>query len=539
MHGRGSRRPRGPPGCVRERHTCDTLWIDQLSIDQENKIEKKIAMQSMDLVYKHCTYAVGCLWTQLRTRHQVNLLISLLRGKIVSESRGSPTLARNIGSMTAYDTFSLIRSIVGASWWERAWILQEDYLAGLKMWLLIRCRDNIQPLDLEDTLYSLPGEIIIKSVDFKKYASLFCLAYLDETSEPDVRLECEKILSKAGKYNILHVYDEGKMKDQALTLHILEDLKGRKIRNRSDFPAIISNACDYNMRIDTASRRSQHRSLSLAILAQHVGNGELINNNKDYPGNTSGNVFEFLQHQSLQINAPFSTGALSFKKHCRLCVLRLSRTGVHAEGILWELSRDIWQSRFRRDTNLEYGAPDTTLKDQNRLSEYHRYHLDQFISFLTSRGYQTLAEDIKRHLLADENLTPVKREDYDEWSPIRCKNIMAAHIVNAIITGRCIRLGRLYSQSYTPYRAAFVCDELSAAGTDCLIFTSWNRTKEKAKEGRYQRSLAKFASLEVELDGKRPDGIPRLRIRQWINGLCFFRRESMFEVCFPWPGSLF
>ena len=24
MHGRGSRRPRGPPGCVRERHTCDT-----------------------------------------------------------------------------------------------------------------------------------------------------------------------------------------------------------------------------------------------------------------------------------------------------------------------------------------------------------------------------------------------------------------------------------------------------------------------------------------------------------------------------------
>ena len=83
-----------------------------------------------------------------------------------------------------------------------------------------------------------------------------------------------------------------------------------------------------------ASRRSRHCSLSLAILAQHVGNGDFINNNEDYPGDTSQNVFEFIQRQSLQINAPLSAGALSFAKHCRLYILGLSRIGIHAEGIL-------------------------------------------------------------------------------------------------------------------------------------------------------------------------------------------------------------
>jgi hypothetical protein len=39
------------------------LWIDQLSIDQKKTPEREIAMQSMDLVYKNCTYAVGYLWT--------------------------------------------------------------------------------------------------------------------------------------------------------------------------------------------------------------------------------------------------------------------------------------------------------------------------------------------------------------------------------------------------------------------------------------------------------------------------------------------
>ena len=408
------------------------LWIDQLSIDQVNKTEKKIAMQSMDLLYKHCTYAVGYIWTQLRTRHQENLLVSLLRGEIVSDNRGSPTLAKNVDPETAYDTFRLIRLIVGDSWWERAWIFQEDYLAGLKMWLLIRCRDSIRFPNIEDTLYSLPGEIIIKSVKFKKHASLFCLAYLDKTSEPNIRLECEKILSKAGKYNILDIHDEGKVKERTLSLYILENLKERTIRNRSDLPAIIGNACDYNIRIDTASRRSRRRSLSLALLAQYVGNGELINNKEAHPGDTSKSAFEFLQQQSLRIDAPFSAGALTFKKHCRLCVLGLSRTGIHSEGMLWKLSnRDVWQSGFRMDTDLEYGAADTALKDQNRLLEYHRYHLNRFVSFLMSRGYQTPAQDVKRYLLEDENSTPFKREEYDEW---RYKTIMAIYIVNAMIS---------------------------------------------------------------------------------------------------------
>ena len=49
------------------------LWIDQLSVNQFDGIERSTAVQSMDLVYKHCSFAVGYTGTEVQNMHQLDL----------------------------------------------------------------------------------------------------------------------------------------------------------------------------------------------------------------------------------------------------------------------------------------------------------------------------------------------------------------------------------------------------------------------------------------------------------------------------------
>jgi hypothetical protein len=83
--------------CYKQAHGAMLpLWIDELSIDQKNASEREIAMQSMDLVYKTCAYAVGYLWTQLQTQTEMNRLSDLLSGRIVEQNswKAMPSLSR-------------------------------------------------------------------------------------------------------------------------------------------------------------------------------------------------------------------------------------------------------------------------------------------------------------------------------------------------------------------------------------------------------------------------------------------------------------
>lgn len=311
------------------------LWIDQLSIDQECSTEKKIAVQSMDLVYMNCTYAVGYLWVEIQTQSQLDLLAALLRGHIVDDRdhQRRPALVKGIDAETAVLVLELLLSITDDQWWRRAWIFQEDYLAGMDMWLLIRHGRGLKKAHLRDALGDLAGEVVVNSAELKKCASLFCLAYCRRMKRDDnIRRACEEILWKAGKYNVLHKYGRGGMEgkiQKTMTVSILKDLNSRQITDRSDLPTITANACSYDIRIGAESDEASDRSLSLSILALHVRNGEIIRNNRESPGEISKNVFKFLEDQSMVIDAPLDDGALTFMKHCRLSVIKLSRTGIH------------------------------------------------------------------------------------------------------------------------------------------------------------------------------------------------------------------
>jgi hypothetical protein len=123
---------------IRYKQACGPmlpLWIDSLSIEQEETPEKEIAMQSMDLVYKNCTYAMGYLWTQLQTQTEMNRLSDLLSGRIVEGKlvEGYPVLIDRINKDVVREVLNVLTRITNDIWWTRAWIFQEDYLAGSMM----------------------------------------------------------------------------------------------------------------------------------------------------------------------------------------------------------------------------------------------------------------------------------------------------------------------------------------------------------------------------------------------------------------------
>lgn len=66
-------------------HELDGFWIDQESINQEDKEEKETAMQSMDLVYSNNDWPIALLWVRIETQEDLDLLIRLLRGQLIDE----------------------------------------------------------------------------------------------------------------------------------------------------------------------------------------------------------------------------------------------------------------------------------------------------------------------------------------------------------------------------------------------------------------------------------------------------------------------
>ncbi|RMZ67761.1 Heterokaryon incompatibility [Pyrenophora seminiperda CCB06] len=308
---------------IRYKQACGAmlpLWIDQLSIEQEGTPEKDIAMQSMDLVYKKCTYAVGYLWTQLQTQIEMDRLSDLLSGRIVQRNfvEGNPTLIDGINNEVVREVLNVLTRITNDIWWTRAWIFQEDYLAGKQMWLMMRHVPALRKPLGHGELGSLRGEVVVRSDELKTYATLFCLACYDTMRQDlDIIEQCMEVLRKAGKYNILHKYQYAKVDRRSMTIRIFKDLDRRVSKYRTDLLPIVANVCSYDVRLATKEKGFKRQSLSLSILALYIANGELLANLRG--GNElENNVFEFLRKNSLRICAPLPDGELTLIKHCRL-----------------------------------------------------------------------------------------------------------------------------------------------------------------------------------------------------------------------------
>ncbi|KAF2676093.1 hypothetical protein K458DRAFT_425038, partial [Lentithecium fluviatile CBS 122367] len=512
------------------------FWMDRISIHQKDTPKKEKYMQSMDLVYQRCTFAIGYLWVEVKTQLQVDHLSSLLGGHMVEETVGpQPVLKGGIDEQTSHQVLDLLVQITDDQWWSRAWIFQEDYFAGTKMWLLIRHAPGLEK-PRAAKLGTLSGELVVKSDRLRKYATLFCLALHARDKRQLVRNACKRVLQRAGKYNILHRYKRSGQR--TMTVSVFTDLSMRDITVPSDLLAIAANVCGYDARILTA-KNAPETSLSLGILTLCMLNGEIIS---DDDGETAcyGNILDFLRNRTMRINAPLADGALTFIKHSRLSVSHLSTTGIHTRGVLWKLSDPIHPQRLRQ---CSYAAPENrSQRDLYRdgLSHYQRSRLFDLLRVLTQRNklHGRLVKDLKTYLAVHDR--PARRDD---WPPEYVMDVMAAYLVNAMDTGKYLQVARLVSGSAgahdSRYRAIFVrdCNEIKRSGPT-HVFTSWARTKEQIQEDVKCKSLAKYVSIEVSLDKNEQCHVRSLRSRGWTNGLCFFRGEIKSPFVFAWPKSL-
>jgi hypothetical protein len=122
---------------------------------------------------------------------------------------------------------------------------------------------------------------------------------------------------------------------------------------------------------------------------------------------------------------------------------------------------------------------------------------------------------------------------------------MASELAAAIRARRKLRLGSIWDSTGqpAPYRAVFVLsdedeDKDEADPPAAFVFTSaWFR--DPGSEAHDANDIDRHVTLEVSLE--KPligDGPPRLRVRSWLFGMCFFDGCPRTKVVFPWPRAL-
>lgn len=505
------------------------FWIDKLGIDQlEGSDEMEIAIQSMDLIYKQSTLSLGLLFVRIDSKEQIERLHDLMSGICVTESQndqGKIEYSLAISLEKAREVLDVLDLVIKDTWWERAWIFQEEYLSGLRMRLLIR---SSQSRYLRSTMGfgNIPGELEVGAVDFRKEATRFCLAFRQRTriSEEEKSL-CAEILKKAGKYNILFPRNTVGRTLKAMSPTIFEDIRLRNVSRTPDLLAIAANSCDYSERLNTKKLQEEEESLSLAILTMYILNGEILRHDSTAREHSVSNIFEFLKHNTLDIEPPLEEKGLTFIKHCRFPNVALSRAGIETEGIIWKLGKKIDTRHFSWTPQKEINS--------RRLEREALWLLADWLLDGEDKTYKVLAGSLIDFL---EKIEP---EGYvEDWTWRHIMHTMAISVARAIQGRKQLQLGSVYcGEEYSPYTAIFVRDRTDRRGNECFAFTSWACAKEVTKGNLLESSCSKYASLEVDYHHSMVEPL-RIVPQRWINGLCFFSNTDANEVIVPWPKSI-
>ncbi|KAH7035104.1 heterokaryon incompatibility protein-domain-containing protein [Microdochium trichocladiopsis] len=524
---------------------CPNIWVDRECIDQENDAEKQAAMQNMHLVYSLSRNPVALLTCTITTEQQLVLLADLLNGNVQEQKRAA--------------TLDLLQHITSSSWWNRAWTFQEDYRASSRIKLLIPhtpdlqvCKRKLRSSKGASLFGALPGEVILKSADFKRHATRFCIAYQKNGGPQST---CKSILETSGRYTELlkerAVSPRTPSITRSMSPTIFTDVCKRGITTESDRLAIIANCCGYETRLsnDALARRD---SLSLLLLALFLINGEIMENDpaRNF-GSLADSVLTYITKQSLQSFRPVVHQELTFIKHCRFIQPKLTAGGISTKGHLWTLGRTI-----RRDAITD---PDLTAAQVLQILSI------DLQDGLFGKDLDTLAEQIDEWAGSSQatNASFSSQHPSSQW-----RDWMANQVAQCLRDGKSLRLGTLVdaielqngrrSTKRQP-SAIFTAEEDSRSLLDPdtrpaeHVFTSFRWARNESD------TLDKHVSLRVRLapgedasPSPKKSSVPihdtvdealsvvppRLYIDRWVNGLCFFAGLATQEVVFPLPSAL-
>ncbi|KAI1330211.1 heterokaryon incompatibility protein-domain-containing protein [Xylariaceae sp. FL0255] len=519
-------------GKYMKRFDLHHLWIDRHCILQEEGEEKNTALQAMDLVYSRSHHPIGLLYQPVLSIAQLKLLTGLVmwRKSIVKyglESKNSSALPRQ----SPRKTLELLAAIVSDRWWTRAWTYQENYRAATKMKLLIpHCISSEEfPDDYRNNYIEiskdLPGDILLYSTRFYEVATAFCLAF--QPLDKDLVKAKELVLERAGKYTLL-LHEPGRdLARRSMSPSIVTDIKKRELSTPFERLPIIANCCQYSVRLDGMELVNRGHSLSLAILALFLLNGEILYNGPDYRTVVSKTfkMTDFLDKQAFrQYLPPQSAHGLTYNKGCRFIDVELTRGGIKTQGHLWRLGRCLNTSWFPRT------PPDVEDNGYLKLDDQRRLML--LAEAVESLGYRDLGEDIRRYLEYGDTskYTNSFAKDYQRY--------MAEELAIAIRQKKRIQLASLYEPSgrHSRYRSIFICNPSGPHGAPEYVFTA-SRERAAGNNNSLENDTDRHVSIEVDCK-LGPRGLPFLRTRRWIHGLCFYYDCERKDVIFPWPRTV-
>jgi hypothetical protein len=520
------------------------LWIDAHCIRQDTCdigncarhsrcIQKRDAIQAMDLVYQLSEHPVALLGRTITSGYELHLLTRILSGNLIDGHGDGEFRLSAAAVYEARKALSLLYKMTRDKWWGRAWTFQENYRGGPRMRLLIRHNPLLerQKLRYRRLFGELPGELCVLSVDFSTEATRLCLALRAIACLHLLDIQrIDGVLKAAGRYRLM-LHESSRM-----TPIVIADLEARKLSKPWDRLAITANCCQYAIRLDGEALSQQRCSLSLSVLAMCLLNGEILDNgNEEITSAADLTTSGFLE--TLMFRAFYApegnTRRLTFNKGCRLTDVELTAGGIATRGHVWKLGRVIDTSRFGR--KLPWID-----EPSGRLTLGQRKRLLQLVFHLNDLNYRWLADRIDDYLAADANAI----EDYASFTDMYLHH-MAAELAAGIQARQKLRLGSIWDPTgqSAPYRAVFVWsgegDEGIYLPPPAFVFTS-ARQGDRGSRIHDANDINHHVSLKVELEEPlgSSSSIPRLCVHGWLLGMCFFDECPRIRVVFPWPRAL-
>lgn len=484
------------------------FWIDQECITQDDREEEKtLAINSMEHVYRQSLFPVGLLSVCIESVDELTTLGCVLQQKKPPQSR-----VPNI--------FRLLDKIFSDPWWERMWTFQEDYCSSYRMELLIPHSPSLEKMKREfGGLGRLKNDLCVKSSILREKATGVAKTY---RHHQDYESLCRKILERAGKYNIqLSKIDRSGNTtiDKPMSPVIFSNVIRREAKIQSDRLAVIANCCGYPIRLNTKIQKEESASLSLAMLAIYLLNGEILRNgvNDTLADST---IADFLNNHALRnIQLPDIAQRLTFLKQCRLKNVVLTEAGIKTPGHLWRLGKIVrW---IRPHGRSKKRIPD--LEDLARHLEDGRL----------GRRYTDMAINIREYIEEVKD-----RASNDSTFAGMYKDLMGKEVIEAMKRPNSLRLASIVSleepSRYSPYCGIFVSQEDRPwTENESYAFTSM------AAGNTTCDGVERHVSLEVQMLSPTTNGAPQLVVKRWINGLIFYswKENPEHNVIFPWPKS--
>lgn len=496
------------------------FWIDRECINQIEGAEKDLAMQSMDLIYRFGK-TLACLTHPISTTYQARLLSKLMKGKWIwrGETNGRIELKRYVRVWQAREMITLLEYILSDPWWNRSWTYQEEFCASIHMTLLMPHGPDVNK-DKKWNFGDVPGEIQLSAVEFRKRVTEFCLAQMRKRGErwQQDKTRCKKILSLAGEHQLINRYEKEHNKGYktgALTWRVIDNLRRRKIENPWDILPIIANCCGYPARLDARKLQDSGYSLSAAVLALVILNGEVLHNTGASCLSADTDIFKLLNCLAFRnFGSMADVKEFTYLKRCRLVRPSICSTGILTEGCVWGLHRRISVPivRSTQSAEIEFG--------ETELSNDEIKQLDALCRCIC-HNYPSLTNRILNLMNRNEN--------GERGDRLLSMIIMARNVVRAIQEGKSLAIGSL-----TNGRCLYGIFVVNDLPSHC--FTAW-RPRVRSRVLQADRYLEKNISLRVQFLGSK-ENTQRLKILEGVVGLCFFNKSDHRRVLLPWAESI-